>query len=146
VKRIGWWWALELRWRWRRVRWWVAGLVLLGAVGLSSMWWWPLVRELVTSYLGLTWEERDHRASVVGVVVGVLSLLSSLLLSVLALVPTWRGSRTVDSGGTSPAVGRAALLVGRQWPRMAELSPRRARVHPALELPPSTAVDNTGRR
>ncbi|MEU4802998.1 hypothetical protein [Actinosynnema sp. NPDC023587] len=101
---------------------------MLAAVGLSSAWWLPSLLQLLDSYWSLSWEERDQRASVFGMVIGGIS-------AVLSVASIWQSRRSyADVNAAAEVLPVAAGRVG-VLPRMKVLSAGRARVHEALPLP-----------
>ncbi|MBW4717321.1 tetratricopeptide repeat protein [Saccharothrix obliqua] len=89
--------------------------------------------QALSSFLSLSWEERDQRASVLSLAVTVVLGVPGLVLSVVS-------TRQKHRSHVGPALPDEALAAGARLrptalPRMRTLSAGRARVHMALPLP-----------
>ncbi|MFT7873114.1 MULTISPECIES: hypothetical protein [Amycolatopsis] len=107
---------------------------------MTAPWWLPPLQKLVGEYLRLGWSDKDQRASVIGMVIGGLSLLWSIVLGVAQMRQASRlAGTTSDPLDPRQDAGRrlrAHLGPTQGLPRMRSVSPRQARVHAAIEAPP----------
>jgi hypothetical protein len=123
-------------------RWpWIA-LAIIGLAGILGWWWIPPLFRTVSTYGHLGLSEKDSIASVVSMIVGVLSLVASIILGALQI----RQAKQPAAAALQPPperkaaerlrahLGRSEDLKLMSDPRIGALS---LRVHPAVDLPPA---------
>ena len=122
------------RWRW-------GGALAVGVIGLTAWWWLPPLLGIVGGYWRLEWADKDQIASVIGMGISGLALLSSIGLGVAQMRQAHRladpARGQLDPGQDADRRLRAHLgPTRRRLLRMTAVSPRQARVHVAIPAPP----------
>jgi tetratricopeptide (TPR) repeat protein len=129
----------------QRRRWPLPLTAFLGLLAVSGWWWAPAAVGVAARFLDADLQTKDSLSSVISMLVGVVSLLISVLLGVLQL----RKSRQQPATRLVPwerrerqTADRLRAFLGRQ-DRLPRLGDRRSsalalRVHPAIDAPLAT--------